>query len=111
MNRVHSQGELHNFMMGPAIDVTVNRNYIYQDAFDQLTEDKGNTSHLQRVLTSYFSILPFLPPEKWAIFPLYFPMFLFVCLFFHTKTLTFPVFVTSLVIARVAIISLVFLSE
>lgn len=30
-------------MMGPAIDVTVNRNYIYQDAFDQLTEDKGKT--------------------------------------------------------------------
>ena len=40
-NRTESQGELHNFMMGPAIDVTVNRNYIYQDAFDQLTEDKG----------------------------------------------------------------------
>ena len=40
-NRSDSQGELHNFMMGPAIDVTVNRNYIYQDAFDQLTEDKG----------------------------------------------------------------------
>lgn len=34
---------MHNFMMGPAIDVTVNRNYIYQDAFDQLTEDKGKT--------------------------------------------------------------------
>ena len=28
-------------MMGPAIDVTVNRNHIYQNAFDQLTEDKG----------------------------------------------------------------------
>lgn len=40
-NRLDSQGELHNFMMGPAIDVTVNRNYIYQDAFDQLTEDKA----------------------------------------------------------------------
>ncbi|XP_068726665.1 ubiquitin-protein ligase E3C-like [Montipora capricornis] len=40
-NRVDSQGELHNFMMGPAIDVTVNRNYIYRDAFDQLTEDKA----------------------------------------------------------------------
>lgn len=40
-NRTESQGELHNFMMGPAIDVTVNRNYIYQDAFDQLTEDKA----------------------------------------------------------------------
>ena len=33
-------------MMGPAIDVTVNRNYIYQDAFDQLTEDKGKTKKL-----------------------------------------------------------------
>jgi len=33
-------------MMGPAIDVTVNRNYIYQDAFDQLTEDKGKTKQL-----------------------------------------------------------------
>ncbi|XP_067028528.1 ubiquitin-protein ligase E3C-like [Acropora muricata] len=40
-NRGRSQGELHNFMMGPAIDVTINRNYIYQDAFDQLTEDKA----------------------------------------------------------------------
>ncbi|CAH3047243.1 unnamed protein product [Porites evermanni] len=40
-NRTATQGDLHNFMMGPAIDVTVNRNYIYQDAFDQLTEDKA----------------------------------------------------------------------
>lgn len=40
-NRSDAQGDLHNFMMGPAIDVTVNRNYIYQDAFDQLTEDKA----------------------------------------------------------------------
>ena len=37
---------MHNFMMGPAIDVTVNRNYIYQDAFDQLTEDKGKTKNM-----------------------------------------------------------------
>lgn len=40
-NRTDAQGELQNFMMGPAIDVAINRNYIYQDAFDQLTEDKA----------------------------------------------------------------------
>ncbi|CAH3116275.1 unnamed protein product [Pocillopora meandrina] len=40
-SRLDSQGEPHNFMMGPAIDVTVNRTYIYQHAFDQLTKDKA----------------------------------------------------------------------
>ena len=40
-------------MMGPAIDVTVNRNYIYQDAFDQLTEDKGKTKNMTLQTSTY----------------------------------------------------------
>ena len=42
-DRQGSQGDLHGFMMGPAIDVSINRNYIYQDAFEKLGQDKGIT--------------------------------------------------------------------
>ncbi|KAK3747571.1 hypothetical protein QZH41_015811, partial [Actinostola sp. cb2023] len=40
-NRDYTQGDLHNFMMGPSIDVTIHRKYLYQDAFDALNEERA----------------------------------------------------------------------
>lgn len=35
------QGERVNFMSGPAINILVRRNYLYEDAFDKLSPDNG----------------------------------------------------------------------
>ncbi|XP_028519047.1 ubiquitin-protein ligase E3C-like [Exaiptasia diaphana] len=40
-DRNYAQGELQNFMMGPSIDITIHRKYLYQDAFDALSEERA----------------------------------------------------------------------
>ncbi|KAK6171880.1 hypothetical protein SNE40_018304 [Patella caerulea] len=37
-----NQGEMTNFIIGPAINVVIRRNYIYEDAFEKLSSENGN---------------------------------------------------------------------
>ena len=69
-------------MMGPAIDVTVNRNYIYQDAFDQLTEDKGEKN--SALLNTINFLLSFQPLTMFVF--LFFYLFRYVLFPFNTIT-------------------------
>ncbi|KAK3089067.1 hypothetical protein FSP39_000528 [Pinctada imbricata] len=38
-DRDENQGDAHNFLSGPAINVMIRRNYIYEDAFDKLSPE------------------------------------------------------------------------
>jgi hypothetical protein len=40
-DKMQQQNEA-NFLRGPAIQVMIRRNYIYEDAFDKLSPDNGN---------------------------------------------------------------------
>ena len=40
-DKMQQQNEA-NFLRGPAIQVMIRRNYIYEDAFDNLSPDNGN---------------------------------------------------------------------
>ena len=39
-DKMQQQGES-NFLRGPSIQVMIRRNYIYEDAFDKLSQDNG----------------------------------------------------------------------
>lgn len=36
-----NQGDAHNFLSGPSINVSIRRNYIYEDAYDKLSPENG----------------------------------------------------------------------
>lgn len=40
-DRDENQGDAHNFLTGPSINVAIRRNYIYEDAYDKLSPDNG----------------------------------------------------------------------
>jgi hypothetical protein len=40
-DKVRNVGSMHNFLMGPSIEVRIRRSSLYQDAFDELSGDQG----------------------------------------------------------------------
>ena len=40
-DRDENQGEISHFLQGKAIHIHVRRNFIYEDAFDKLSQDNG----------------------------------------------------------------------
>lgn len=40
-DKEENQGDAHQFMSGPSINVMIRRNYIYEDAFEKLSQNNG----------------------------------------------------------------------
>jgi hypothetical protein len=40
-DKARTGGNMHNFLMGPSIEVRIRRSSLYQDAFDELGGDQG----------------------------------------------------------------------
>lgn len=43
-----NQGDAHNFLSGPSINVSIRRNYIYEDAYDKLSPENGMQHFLEK---------------------------------------------------------------
>ncbi len=41
MDRTDAQGEMHHLSGGPHINISVRRNYLYEDAFEKLSTENG----------------------------------------------------------------------
>lgn len=55
-----NQGDAHNFLSGPSINVSIRRNYIYEDAYDKLSPENGMQHFLEKK--------PFIAQKiKWTI--------------------------------------------
>lgn len=49
-DKMEHQGEATRFLMGPSIEVSIRRNYIYEDAFEKLSIDKGKTAGFEPLI-------------------------------------------------------------
>lgn len=43
-----NQGDAHNFLSGPSINVSIRRNYIYEDAYDKLSPENGMQHFMEK---------------------------------------------------------------
>ena len=51
------QGDRVNFMQGPAININVRRNYLYEDAFEKLSADNGKYKLIEKSFFAQCSTL------------------------------------------------------
>ena len=40
-DKAKNGGSMHNFLMGPSLEIRIRRSSLYQDAFDELSGDQG----------------------------------------------------------------------
>ena len=40
-DKAKNVGSMHNFLMGPSLEIRIRRSSLYQDAFDELSGDQG----------------------------------------------------------------------
>lgn len=55
-DKEENQGDVHHFLSGPNINVSIRRNYIYEDAFEKLSPENGIIFVFGSVLQSAFDM-------------------------------------------------------